>query len=79
MLGEDCEKLRGQLKELDEAALPIARLLVPHSGSPKIAPLVDRLKAAPGRLATYVQHLAKSIPNQVLAFMNRTSPRLRLM
>jgi hypothetical protein len=29
-LGEDCEKLRGQLKEHEEAALPIARLLVPH-------------------------------------------------
>jgi hypothetical protein len=68
-LGEDCEKLRGQLKELEEAALPIARLLVPHPGSPKIAPLVDRLKEAPGRLGTYVKHLAKSIPNQVLAFM----------
>jgi hypothetical protein len=27
-LNEDCEKLRGQLKELVEAALPIARLLV---------------------------------------------------
>jgi hypothetical protein len=27
-LNEDCEKLRGQLKELEEAALPIARLLV---------------------------------------------------
>jgi predicted RNase H-like nuclease (RuvC/YqgF family) len=25
MLNEDCEKLRGQLKELEEAALPIAR------------------------------------------------------
>jgi hypothetical protein len=64
---EDCERLRGQLKELEEAALPIARLLVPHPGGPKIAPLVDRLKEAPGRLATYVKHLAKSIPNQVLA------------
>jgi hypothetical protein len=51
-LGEDCEKLRGQLKELEEAALPIARLLVPHPGGPKIAPLVDRLKEALGRLAT---------------------------
>jgi hypothetical protein len=30
---------------------------------------VDRLKEAPSRLATYVKHLAKSIPNQVLAFM----------
>jgi hypothetical protein len=49
-LNEDCEKLRGQLKELVEAALPIARLLVPHPGGPKIAPLVDRLKEAPGRL-----------------------------
>jgi hypothetical protein len=63
-LNEDCERLRGQLK-----ALPIVRLLVPHPGGPKIAPLVDRLREAPGRLATYVKHLAKSIPNQVLAFM----------
>jgi hypothetical protein len=69
-LGEDCEKLRGQLKKLEEAALAITRLLVPHPGRPKIAPLVDRLKEAPGRLATYVKHLAKSIPNQVLAFVD---------
>jgi hypothetical protein len=62
-LNEDCKKLRGQLKELEEATLPIARLLVPHPGRPKIAPLVDRLKEAPGRLATYVKHLEKSIPN----------------
>jgi hypothetical protein len=62
-LNEDCEKLWGYLKELEEAALPIARLLVPHPGGPKISPLVDRLKEAPGRLATYVKHLAKSIPN----------------
>jgi DNA repair ATPase RecN len=62
-LNEDYEKLQGQLKELEEAALPIARLLVPHPGGPKIAPLVDRLKEAPERLATYVKHLAKSIPN----------------
>jgi hypothetical protein len=48
-LNEDCEKLRGKLKELEEAALPIARLLVPHPGGPKIAPLVDRLREAPGR------------------------------
>jgi hypothetical protein len=40
-LNEDCEKLCGHLKELEEAALPIARLLVPHPGGPKIAPLVD--------------------------------------
>jgi hypothetical protein len=74
-LGEDCEKLRGQLKELEEVVLPIARLLVPHPGGPKIAPLVDRLKEAPGRLATYVKHLAKSIPNQVLAFMKSYFPK----
>jgi hypothetical protein len=67
-LNEDREKLRGQLKEHEEAALPIARLLVPHPGGPKITPLVDRLKEALGRLATYVKHLAKSIPNQVLAY-----------
>jgi hypothetical protein len=41
-LNEDCVKLREQLKELEEAALPIVRLLVPHLGGPKIAPLVDR-------------------------------------
>jgi hypothetical protein len=59
----------GVAKELEEAALPIARLLVPHLGGRKIAPLVDRQKEAPGRLVTYVKHLAKSIPNQVLASM----------
>jgi hypothetical protein len=75
-LGEDCEKLRGQLKELEKAALPIARLLVPHPGGPKIFPLVDRLKEAPGRLATYVKHLAKSIPNQVLEFMKSYFPKV---
>jgi hypothetical protein len=74
-LNVDCEKLRAQLKELEEAALPIARLLVPHPGDPKIAPLVDRLKEAPSHLATYVNHLAKSIPNQVLAFMNSYFPK----
>jgi hypothetical protein len=74
-LNEDCKKLRGQLKELEEAALPIARLLVPHPGGPKIAPLVDWLREAPGRLATYVKHLAKSIPNQVLAYMKSYLPK----
>jgi hypothetical protein len=62
-LNEDCKKLQGQLKGLEEATLPIARLLLPHPGGPKIAPLVDRLKEAPGRLAMYIKHLAKSIPN----------------
>jgi hypothetical protein len=74
-LGEDCEKLWGQLKELEEAVLPIARLLVPHPGGPKIAPLVDQLREAPRRLVTYVKHLAKSIPNQVLAFMKSYFPK----
>jgi hypothetical protein len=67
--------LRGQLKELEEAALPIARLLVPHPGGLKIAPLVDRLREAPGRLASYVKHLAKSIPNQLLAYMKSYFPK----
>jgi hypothetical protein len=74
-LNEDCEKLRGQLKELEEDTLPIARLLVPHPGGPKIAPLVDRLREAPGRLATYIKHLAKSIPNQVLTYMKSYFPK----
>jgi hypothetical protein len=75
-LNEDREKLHGLLKELEEAVLPIARLLVPHPGGPKIALLVDRMKETPGRLTTYVKHLAKSIPNQVLAYMKSYSPRL---
>jgi hypothetical protein len=37
--------------------------------------LVDRLKEAPVRLATYVKHLAKSIPNQVLAYMKSYFPK----
>jgi septal ring factor EnvC (AmiA/AmiB activator) len=74
-LNEDCEKLRGQLKELEEAALPIARLLVPHPGGPKIALLVDRLREAPSRLTTYIKHLAKSIPNQILAYVKSYFPK----
>jgi hypothetical protein len=76
-LNEDCEKLHAQLKELEEAALPIARLPVPHpgGGGAKIAPLVDRLREAPSRLATYVKHLAKSIPNQNLAYMKSYFPK----
>jgi hypothetical protein len=74
-LNTDCEALQAQLKELEEAALPIARLLVSHPGGHKIAPLVDRLKEAPSRLATYVKHLARSIPNQVLAFMKSYFPK----
>jgi hypothetical protein len=38
--------------------------------------LVDRLKEAHGRLATYVKHLAKSIPNQILAFMKSYFPKV---
>jgi hypothetical protein len=74
-LNEDCEKLRGQHKELDEAALPIARLLVPHPGGPKIALLFDRLREAPGCLTTYIKHMAKSIPNQVLVYMKSYFPK----
>jgi hypothetical protein len=69
------QALRAQLKELEEAALPIARLLVLHPGGPKIAPLVDRLKEAPGRLAAYVKHMSRSIPKQVLAFMKSYFPK----
>jgi hypothetical protein len=74
-LNEDCKKLWAQLKELEEAALPIARLQVPHPGGPKIAPLVDWLREAPSHLATYVKHLAKSIPNQVLVYMKLYFPK----
>jgi DNA repair exonuclease SbcCD ATPase subunit len=77
-LNEDCEKLRAQLNELEEAALPIARLLVPHPGGLKIAPLVDQLREAPSRLETYVKHLAKLIPNQVLAYMKSYFPKALL-
>jgi hypothetical protein len=74
-LNEDCEKLQAQLKELEEAALPIARLLVPHPCGPKIAPLVDRLREAPSHLAAYVKHLTKLIPNQILAYMKSYFPK----
>jgi hypothetical protein len=74
-LNEDCEALWAQLKDLEEAALLIARLLVPHPGGPKIAPLVDRLREAPSRLAAYVKHMARSIPKQVMAFMKSYFPK----
>jgi hypothetical protein len=63
------------LKELEEAALPIVRLMVPHLGGPKISPLTDRLKEAPERLAAYVKHLTKSIPDQILAYMKSYLPK----
>jgi chromosome segregation ATPase len=34
-LNEDCERLRAQLKELEEAALSITSLLVPHPAAPR--------------------------------------------
>jgi hypothetical protein len=37
--------------------------------------LVDRLREAPGCLVTYVKHLVKSIPNQVLAYMKSYFPK----
>jgi hypothetical protein len=36
---------------------------------------MDRLREAPSRLATYIKHLVKSIPNQVLAFMKSYFPK----
>jgi fructose-1-phosphate kinase PfkB-like protein len=36
---------------------------------------VDWLREAPSCLATYVKHLAKSIPNQVLAYMKSYVPK----
>jgi hypothetical protein len=48
---------------------------VPHPGGSKIAPLVDHLKEAPRHLETYVKHLAKSIPNQVLVYMKSYFPK----
>jgi hypothetical protein len=35
-LNEDYERLWGQLKELEEATLLIARLLVPHRADPRL-------------------------------------------
>jgi predicted NodU family carbamoyl transferase len=37
--------------------------------------LADQLKETPARLATYVKHLAKSIPNQVLDYMKSYFPK----
>jgi hypothetical protein len=36
---------------------------------------MDHLKEAPSRLATYVKHLARSVPKQVLAFMKSYFPK----
>jgi hypothetical protein len=37
--------------------------------------LVNQLREAPGHLATYVKHLAKSILNQVLPYMKSYFPK----
>jgi RNase H-fold protein (predicted Holliday junction resolvase) len=36
---------------------------------------VDRLREAPSRLVTDVKHLAKSIPDQILAYMKSYFPK----
>jgi hypothetical protein len=36
---------------------------------------VDRLREVPSCLATYVKHLARSIPNQILAYMKSYFPK----
>jgi hypothetical protein len=63
--------------DLIPGTAPIAKrpYRMPHPGGPKIAPLVDRLKEAPSRLAAYVKHMARSIPRQVLAFMKSYFPK----
>jgi hypothetical protein len=47
-LNKDCEKLLVSLKELEEAVLPITKLVVPHVAGTQLQLLVDRLKEAPG-------------------------------
>jgi hypothetical protein len=39
---------------------------------------VDHLREAPSRLATYVKHLERSVPKQVLAFMKSYFPKAPL-
>jgi hypothetical protein len=46
-LNENFEKLRASLKELEEAAMPITRLLVPHVAGEQLRPLVDSLNKRP--------------------------------
>jgi hypothetical protein len=77
-LNEDYEKLRAQLKELEEAALPIARLLVPHPGGPKIAPLVDRLREPPAAWRPTSSTWRSRYPTKFWPSWSRTSQRLRL-
>jgi hypothetical protein len=72
---EDCEKLRGQLKELEEAALLIARLLVPHLGGPKIAPLVDRLKEVPWASGDLREAFGKGHPQPNLGLYEVVLPQ----
>lgn len=64
------------LKELEEATLPIARLLVRHVAGKQLRPLVGRLKEAPRSLATYVKHLARLTPNEVLTFLKSYFPKV---
>jgi hypothetical protein len=61
-INEDCKMMQPSLKKLEEVASPIMRLLVPHVAGEQLRWLVDKLKDASRRLATYVKHLAKSTP-----------------
>lgn len=73
-LNDDLELLRRSMKELTEAAEPVANLFEPRKPGVEVRPLVDRLKDTPGRLKAYLQRLRKSIPQQVLSFLKSFYP-----
>ena len=60
-LNDDLELLRRSMKELTEAAEPVANLFEPRKPGVEVRPLVDRLKDTPGRLKLGVSAAAEEV------------------
>src|SRR5688500_12999924 len=57
------------LKQICEAAQPIADMIEPPVEGVEPCPLSEILKDVPDKLSSYIQKMAKSISQQVLSFV----------
>ena len=77
-LNDQSELRKRELDALIAAAEPVVDLFEPRVPREEPQPLVQWLQDTPGWLVEYVQKLARSIPNQVLAFIKWFYPGANL-
>ena len=77
-VNDENEGLKKSLKELRAVAEPVADLFEPRQQGVEPRPLEDRLRDTTGRLLAFVQRLARSVPQQVLAMLKSFFPKAQL-